>query len=216
MKLYSLFTAAALLSGQHAIAANHDSLSRVYSPFWHEISLSIGHWSTDMMTIGWGNQHRNATVNHFSGALCANYKLRLSPRVFLGAGIAYEQESGDLLKINITGRTAFTADTIGNYKSRVVTVVPDFTWIYGYNTENNSIFYATAGVGISYVDLSTNATVKAIVNKQNPLLTKPGNVHFNGQISPLCFKIGYNRFSGFVEFGFGYKGIVCLGGTWKY
>jgi len=222
MQLYTLFAAAALLSGQHALAANHDSLSKIYSPFRHEISLSIGHWSTDMMTVGWGEMHRTVSVARYSGAFAANYKIRLGPRIFLGLGVGYERESGDLLKISLVGRTSFTADTFGTYRMNVVTAVPDVTYIYAYNPERTSIFYGTIGAGISYARQATETDPAFNDFNSYPrgmpffLLNSNQRIHFNGQISPLCFKVGYHRFSGFVELGFGYKGIACVGLTWKY
>lgn len=222
MKLHPIFAAAALLSGQHAIAANHDSLSRIYSPFRHEISLSIGHWSTDMMTVGWGEMHRTVSVARYTGAFAGNYKVRLSPRIFLGLGAGYERESGNLLKITLVGRTSFTADTFGAYKMRVITAVPDVSFIYAYNPERTSIFYGTIGAGISYVKQTTQLDPTFDDFNTYPrgipffMINANQRVHFNGQISPICFKVGYSRFSGFVELGFGYKGIACLGATWKY
>lgn len=221
MKLYTLF-AAYLLVVTRVIAANHDSLSKIYSPFRHEISLSIGHWSTDMMTVGWGDMHRTVSIAKYSGAFAGTYKLRLGPRVFLGLGLGYEHESGDLLKIRLVGRTSFTADTFGTYKMSVITAVPDITYIYAYNPERASIFYGTIGAGISYARQATETDSAFNDFNSYPrgmpffLLNSNQRVHFNGQISPLCFKVGYNRFSGFVELGFGYKGIACLGATWKY
>jgi len=198
-----------------------DSLSKQYSSFNNLITISIGHWSADMMTVGWGDMHRRVTVKNYSEAFAASYKHRISPRAYMGLGVGYEREGGDTLRINITGRTAYTADTLGRYRRTVVTAVPECIYIYKHDPEKDLVVYGLMGAGICYVTKEAeleNSRRHISYPTPQPATssTKYSKFRFNGQISPVCFKIGTGRLSGCLEFGFGYKGLVCGGLVWKY
>ncbi len=201
--------------------AAQDSTLVAPTTFRNELNLSVGHWSADMLTVGWGGQHRTVSMASYSGAYNLAVRRRWGSNRWVGLGVGYEQASGDVLKIHITGRTAFNADTIGRYRMNVYSVAPEVIFVFDHDTDRNSYLYALVAGGVSLVTRNDEIFPEVRNYPAPGTVVAPAyskrrtSIHFNGQVSPLCFKVGAHRLSGFLEIGFGYKGIVCGGLVWR-
>jgi hypothetical protein len=201
----------------NALAAKSDS-AQVHR---NEVTLSVGHWATDMLTVGWGGQHRTVSVSNYSGAYNMSFRRQWGSTRWMGLGVGFEQVRGKLLKNYITGRTAYVSDTIGQYRLSVYTFVPEVVFIFDHDTDRNSYLYALVAAGVSVTSRIDNFYAETSNYPVPATALAPAHttswtsVHFNGQVSPICFKVGAKRLSGFLELGFGYKGIVCGGLVWK-
>ncbi len=102
-----------------------------------------------------------------------------------------------------------TAHDYQNYTTdaRVSTLAIEIKKVYTANVElKNLEFYLFAGLGARYFQETQTPT------QPNPTLPL---INFNSQWSPICIKYG-NKINAFVEFGFGYKGLINTGLSFKF
>ena len=125
-----------------------------------------------------------------SGVGMINYKYYLSKRVNIGMTVGYENIGND-----------------GSY----LHFVPEFTYAY-YDNKNDRIrvrMYSGAAVGIAvFDDLHTNNGVYSTYqDNSGPKIT--------GQATVFGMRIG-RKIGGFLELGYGYKGIVTGGIGYRF
>jgi len=89
--------------------------------------------------------------------------------------------------------------------------------LIGYNMGKRIMTYGNAAIGYTFSSRENTYTEKAFesyyFNGVNSLTNRSTNVSENYpafQLSPLCFRSG-SKITGFIEIGFGYKGILYGG-----
>ncbi len=147
---------------------------------------------SDVLLVGFSGGIATTENKTFSGSYYLGYKYAFSKRLSLGGTFVYNKNSFDLMA---------EGDKVGHYKNNYYTIAPelDFTYL------NMSVLslYGSVGAGIT---LNNQTYIKDGTNNKE----KASAAHFNFQFSPIGLKIGHNA-GGFLEAGFGYKGIINLG-----
>ena len=105
---------------------------------------------------------------------------------------------------------SYSGAGVGFYKfnEHYYTLTADATFVA--ETETATQFYFLVGVGVTYVNRDYSETRNII----SAPLTWRSRVYPTGQITPLGIKFG-GKFAPFLEFGIGYKGLICTGFTFK-
>ncbi len=197
-----------------------------------EIAVSYGYGTHEMVRDGWGSipyksmsegsdgyLRDDMTANlfgsttpyaHFNdkqyaGALFVNYYF--SPVSWISVGI------GSGLEMHRAGLTTADPDPaikreirIGSYTRRAFTVAPELRLAYGRKPLVN--FYALLGLGSTFAfeRVENDATGQKITMNDN---------YFTFQVTPFGIRLG-KKLSGFAELGYGYKGIMRLGASYKF
>lgn len=132
-----------------------------------------------------------------SGALFGSYRRNLLQWLSVGLTAGVEKETKDLL---IDGAKA------GLYTRCVVTIAPELQARYyhkGLTTMYGAFGLGNSFVSEQYTSLTSDKHIDATDN------------YAGFQISPIGIKVG-RKLNGFGEIGFGYKGMVQLGISYKY
>ncbi len=125
-----------------------------------------------------------------SGVGMINYKYYLSRKTTIGMSIGFENISNS-----------------GSYLS----FVPEFTYAY-YDNRNDRIrvrLYGGAAIGLTVFD-DFNISTSAYANR-----TDNSGPQLTGQITPFGMRIG-RKVAFFAELGYGYKGIVTGGLSYRF
>ena len=191
----------------------------------HEITIGCGLITSDEALDGnksiasSGIQEHYTYSQHF-GTMFVDYKYYVNKDVTIGLFGGMERENGD---IGIPQWNTDQAIPLGTFSRVAYTVATEVS--VQYHKENNARVYATFGFGVT----SENETdvIQQAYYKNVPLWnyytgpltgseTKvPNNrAHFNGYFSPVGISFG-KRLRGFVEVGFGYKGVFNGGISYK-
>lgn len=173
---------------------------------------------TSMLNIGYGGASHNAIIEtsvstlfpavtvgtasldnqKSSGVFSADYSYFVKDNWSVGASLNYEQISNNTVVLNTTtGKQKNTYYTLG------ITT--------NYHYVNKGIFNLYSGVGLAYVynEEKYNATSSETSD------TKKSNSELGFQINALGLRVG-KKFGGYVELGYGYKGIVNVGISYKF
>ena len=167
-------------------------------------NTSMAQQGKSEISVGYGFYSWYSLQNHVngydyttsSGTLLINYKYYVSNNFTLGVGIGYENISTD-----------------GSYFA----VTPEFTYTY-LDTKNDRIrlkLYGGASVGIaSYNDNNYNANP---YYNTTPYATHYDNsgLQFTGNATLLGMRIG-RKLGFFAELGFGYKGLINGGLSYRF
>ena len=218
-----LFIASLWLSPALAQSTNfqNDSLTRRTHNFKHEVR--VGYGTPSLVTLAEGvhggeDGYSSRPVTNYSGTVSFAYRYILSRRYSIGFAIAYENENGNMqVFVNSSNNGAITANS-GIFKRNVFTIAPEI--MIHYPREKNSIIsaYGYLGIGISYLnELDTYSPAYYITHYNNGVnsLGNSREILYNHteislQICPIGISVG-GRIRGFVELGFGYKGIINSG-----
>ncbi len=139
-------------------------------------------------------------------AISFTMKYLLKPKLGLGLTACYQEiygYSNDYFA-NYMGASA------GYYRftEHYYTVTTDATFII--DSWKNTQFYLLIGAGVTYV----YRDYEQLQNFRYTNITWKSQIYPTGQITPIGFKFGDN-FAPFLEFGIGYKGLICGGFTFK-
>jgi hypothetical protein len=122
----------------------------------------------------------------------------------IGVTAGYERESADLTIP--TSPTNNLRMKIGAYRRTVLTVAPE---LWGFYTDNGWVnLYGLAGFGKSFVteEASNDATGKS---------ERSSFSYWTFQFTPIAVEVG-GALSGFLELGYGYKGIGRIGASYRF
>lgn len=126
------------------------------------------------------------------GAWYAGYRYSITEKIGIGGVFTFDHNAYDAIRYDIN---------VGKFNNNyyTISVEGDFRYI------NNPKFklYSLIGVGGTLLHQKYKGD-QLYADKEN------SNIFFNFQITPVGLKYG-NRFGGFLELGFGYKGIVTAG-----
>ena len=197
-----------------------------------EIAVSYGYGTHDMVKDGWGSiPYKSMSENskgylkddmtatlfgpaipyaHFNdkqyaGALFVNYYFSPVPWVSVGIGSGIEMHRAGLT----TGDPNVSVNReirIGSYKRTAFTVAPELR--LGYGTKPFVNFYALLGLGSTFI-------VERIENDATNQKISMNDNYFTFQVTPFGIRVG-KKLSGFAEIGYGYKGIMRLGASYKF
>lgn len=124
-----------------------------------------------------------------SGAFSFTYRARLAKWLYVGAAFAYERHYAGLTLGNAN-------EKIGDYKRIAFTIAPECQFIY--KKHKYITVYGILGLGNTFVTETYAGTVASATDK---------SIYFACQVSPFAIRVG-RQFSGFLETGFGYKGLI--------
>ncbi|MCS3554170.1 MULTISPECIES: hypothetical protein [unclassified Sphingobacterium] len=130
------------------------------------------------------------------GMLSTGYRYAVSNRLSIGADLSYANASSDM-KNKSTNEITYR-------KSNFYMVLP--TAKYSYIKRGIIDFYGTVASGA----ILTNGSDRIDQEK-----TTTNDVIFAFQVNPLGLRIGKN-WGGFLEAGYGFKGIVALGASYRF
>lgn len=133
----------------------------------------------------------------YSGALFLTYKNSVTHRLNIGATIGLDRVNGDLINDQIK---------YGEFSTTHVTVAgeADLRWV------KKDFFEMYTGLGLGYTFSEDKGSISA-TNETDILNTG----HANLQFDLLGLRVGRN-FGGFIETGFGYKGILNFGISYQF
>lgn len=158
----------------------------------------------------------------FAGALCISYKYKVSRSSYIGVTETIEQEHGDWLDNEIPGGNVFELETKpkGLFVRTAFTTAVDFT--HDYLKTDFCRIYLTTGLGITY-ELETdqyNPDFYAAgyfhgFNTYGAMRQRNNKSHMNVYASPFGISAG-RKLCYFLELGFGYRGIVNTGLSYRF
>ena len=173
----------------------------------HEIMAGYGYFSNVDVRVKLALAFDNFTQNftqyyeipldslHRYGDFHLSYKYRVSKRILVGAAIMYAP-----MKTTVLNRTSLEGENkkkMGDLRYHIFTVAPEMNVLYIANPTFK--MYGNFGVGFTFGMIH----FKNVANETNHKWSK----YFNYHIAPVCFRFGSNV-GGFIELGWGYKGIV--------
>ncbi len=135
----------------------------------------------------------NRSNMHWSGTYYLGYKFRAGKMFPIGVIVGYENMTSDLTNKN--------QELVGNEKAQYISIMAEGSVRY----VNKRIFQMYSGLAAGY----TLAGSKIITTSGDESDTDEF-YHFNFQVNVVGFRLG-TWIGGFLELGFGYKGIVNFG-----
>ena len=160
------------------------------------IPMSRAQKGKSEISLAYGNYsaytiYNGKPYNVSSGVGMLNYKYYLTKKVTIGMVIAYEN--------------------INTYGSNLI-FAPEFTYSY-YDNKDDRIrvkMYGGASIGLAVFD-------DYMYNPQSYYIAKTdrSGAKFTGQVTPFAIRIG-RKVGGFLELGYGYKGIFNFGLSYRF
>lgn len=133
-----------------------------------------------------------------SGAIHIGYNYAISEKFLLGGFFAFE---------NITNDVKSSGNLIGKNSSKFYTVAIEAS--YRYVSKEKISLYSGLGIGYSFGNMQFDSSTTAEASYDDK-----ANI-FNFQITGIGFRYG-NSFGVFAEAGYGYRGIVNAGVSYKF
>jgi len=133
-----------------------------------------------------------------SGAIHIGYNYALSEKFLLGGFFAFEQ---------ITNDVKSSGNLIGENSSKFYTAAIEVS--YRYVSNEKVKLYSGLGIGYSFGNMQFDSSTSA-----EESYSDKANI-FNFQITGIGFRYG-NSFGVFAEAGYGYRGIVNAGVSYKF
>ena len=164
--------------------------SRGSSSAQSEISIGVGYMSTGQLVNIIEEMNTNLSV--FGPALTVQYLYGLSERLFLGAGVVYQQATG--MQAALSNMTGMENNYV--FAGKYLTLMPTLK-IYWFNHDHFGM-YSKLAVGGTYRMESVNGV-------------SDNGFMFNGQLSAICAEFGGEHFRAFLESGFGASGSAFGG-----
>ena len=184
----------------------------------HEIMFGVGYFSHYATLTKWSlvlDRLGQLFVKYYEipglkrfGDYHISYKYKPIERLMVGGTFAWTGTKSEVFQRTGNGIALKPSMKMGDLRYNFFTLAVELNAIY-VNTTNFKL-YGNFGLGytlgfIGYTTLDTMNDTYVGSEKR----TKRWN-HFNFQISPLSFRFG-NNIGGFLEMGWGYKGIFCGG-----
>ena len=149
-----------------------------------------------------------------TGALFLTYRHAFTRRFEVGVTAGYENLSGDLSYGNPEENQSGLDGVSGHYSVHAYTVAVEP--LLAYFKRRSVMLYGYAGLGCTYFD--NKFTFYPNIQYPAFFYGAPGSLvpsnpydyhttYFNAQVTPFGIRFG-NTVAGFVEVGFGYKGLI--------
>ncbi len=187
-----------------------------------DIGIGGGYLSSDYLfdgyTIGRGKLYTN---RNYSGTFFFNFKYFVVERFAINITVAYENESGLLLRKYNEDRFGFSTERIGIFRRQAFTVSPEIAFYY--YKKGLVWIYGTFGMGLTYrneIDrYDQNFYNQNYWNGTNKLANEievdNSKVQGNAYLSPIGLSVG-RRVRWYAEIGLGYKGVANSGISFKF
>ena len=190
--------------------------STYYKDEFNELSLNVGAITIEELNgygargTQWGNF--TSTPHLTSGALFITYRRTITSWFYLGVGAGIDDEAGGLTygdpKFVMGGSDAES----GHYKVHTFTLAAEA--LFAYKKREDFMFYGYLGFGGAYFNEVYTLNSYSVGSPHLPELpSNPYNykdVHWTAQVTPIGMRFG-DEVAGFLEFGFGYKGLISGG-----
>lgn len=191
----------------------------------HSISIGVGAMTPDFLCDGY-RPGRPTTFDYAnkgsSWVFYLSYQYQFHERAHLGITVTGEQQHGDWLDNVIWGGNVFDLRTTvkGSFIRTCYTGATEI--VLDYTRSGTTRLYTVMGVGATY-EFETDQYNPDFyktgyyngVNRYGPMRAKNNKIHFNGYYAPVGFRTG-KRLCYFLEMGFGYKGVVNTGFSYKF
>jgi len=180
------------------------------------LSLSVGALTIEELN---GAGARGSSLGDFtanphltSGALFLSYRRAITDRFYLGASGGIDNENGKLNYGDPKFISAGSYAESGRYSVHTYTLSGEA--LFAYKKKDNFMFYGYLGFGACYFNEVYTYNADAVGSPHLPQLPsnpyKYSDVHWTAQVTPLGLRFG-EEVAGFLEFGFGYKGLISGG-----
>ncbi len=195
MKTRTLFLALILFSSSSAYAQEqwenrrHDISAGYGVITYDEVTGVMSSVLTTILTLANANRQNM----RWTGAFSLGYKYRAGKLFPVGISVSYEKMSSDL--------TNKDGDLVGWENGEYITIMAEGQIRY----VRKRVFQMYSGLGLGYTFASSD--IRFVNDAQS---NKDHFNHFNFQANLLGFRVG-TVVGGFLELGFGYKGIVNFG-----
>ena len=187
--------------------------------YHHEINLGYGYVTKEQVHNGFLGFHKNYLglseqemildemyegsgvrpyINDLrkTGVIALSYKYAITKRIKAGLTIAAENEHADVYSLG-------QVQSGGNYRRTAISIAAEGKFIY---TTNGLVsLYGLAGFGTCVIRQKITGNEKTYKSTSN---------YFTLQLSPIGLRIG-KKAAGFLEAGFGYKGVCHLGFSYQ-
>ena len=143
-----------------------------------------------------------------TGAVFVTYRHYLSERFALGVTAGFDNEGGDLSYGNKQKNATGIDGNSGYYVLHTYSLAVELLFVYYKN--NKFMSYTSVGVGGTYFNDMCTIYPNTPHGYPVPLPSNPyeyNKAFYDMQVTPIGLRLG-GKFAGFVEFGFGYKGVV--------
>jgi len=201
-----------LLSSATVAFAQHAPLTE-YHPERRGSEVTIGHGfmatgqllrlSTVVIYSDW------STTTH-AAAFSAGYRYRISRVFAIGFTAGYEHQQGLFKQLIYSG---YHPANRGAYSRHAFTLAPEVTVTYLRRFHGQLSMYATTSFGGTYASEVVTYDTTNIKTHPDPKYDRP--LQINGYGSPLGVRFG-RALSGYFQLGFGYKGVLSYGLTYKF
>lgn len=181
----------------------------------HEVRVFYG--ETFQLDIAKGLA--NGLVDAFSSSVSRHFKTSSNVYGAFGLGYRYNinrfKVGGDLSYIGYRSKTAMNKGGESDYKTSEnnFIVMPSAEFVY-YKSGILEL-YGGGGVG-TFISLSKSTPVTPEGKKYLNNNLKDKSVDFAYQINPIAVRLGNGTVGGFLELGYGMKGLVNLGVSVKF
>ena len=175
----------------------------------HEVMVGAGYFSTDAVFVKWAllfDQLGQVFMQYYDipsltrfGDYHVSYKYKPIERVMIGGTFVYTGTKSEVFHKTGNGLN-LPSMKIGDLRYNFYTIAAEMNAIY----VNTPIFklYGNFGLGFTFGVISyTTVADERRIKRWN---------HLNYQVAPIGFRVG-NDIGGFLELGFGYKGIFSGG-----
>ncbi len=191
-----------ILLSTFILLAMNISLLQAQEEKTNTVSLSYGVASTDDFVDLFGNIFTSIvglTTNSgvSSGAISLNYSRNVNKMLQLGGTFAYQQSTADAY---------IFGSYVGKDNRYYLTIALEGRIVY----LTKPIFKLYSGAGVGY----TIAKGEIQRSDKQPNTTEDFS-HFNFQVTGVGFRVGKDL-AGIAEVGFGYKGIVNAGVSYRF
>ena len=168
----------------------HNEISAGYGIVTSDEAMGV---TSSILTTILTLANANRQNMHWTGTYVLGYKFRAGKMFPLGISVGYERMTSDLVDKDQT--------LVGKEQGQYITIMAEGAIRY----VNEHIFQMYSGLAAGYTLASSDITLESGEDSDTDHFD-----HFNFQVNVIGIRLG-TTVGGFLELGFGYKGIVNLG-----
>ena len=136
-----------------------------------------------------------------TGAIFVTYRLQLIKVLSVGLAVGYEKEWANL---QVSDPVVRNLVKVGIYERRAITVAPEVQVTY--KRLPLVAMYGNVGMGITFI----NEKIEG--NRGTQIIRRD---YYAFQLTPFGIRVG-KKLAGFAEAGYGYKGAISLGLSYRF
>ena len=167
-----------------------------------DIAASYGTISPDQVSLGTQTDHKK--INAISGATF------ISIRYFLYAYLSLGFTGGTISEQGQYSQSYSTSVIKSTYTQKVTTIAPEIYYVYTYKKYFEA--YTLLGAGVAFTTVTTTTRATPYTPESSATSAYDG---WKMQYTPIGIRVG-GHLSAFAELGFGYKGLLNAGVSYKF